>query len=32
LVALESRSPLSVGEYVDTLLAVIEDARRAART
>jgi hypothetical protein len=32
LVALESRSPLSVGEYADTLLAVIEDARRVART
>jgi hypothetical protein len=30
LVALESRGTLSVGEYADTLLAVIEDARAAA--
>lgn len=30
LVALESKGTLSVGEYADTLLAVIEDARAAA--
>ncbi len=30
LVALESRGTLSVGEYADTLLAVINDARAAA--
>jgi hypothetical protein len=32
LVALESKGTLSVGEYADTLLAVIEDARVAAAT
>ncbi len=30
LVALESKGTLSVGEYADTLLVVIEDARAAA--
>jgi hypothetical protein len=30
LVALESRGTLSVGEYADTLLAVINDARAGA--
>jgi hypothetical protein len=32
LVALESKGTLSVGEYADALLAVIEDARAVAST
>jgi hypothetical protein len=32
LVALESKDRLSVGDYADALLAVIEDARAAAAT
>jgi len=32
LVALESKGTISVGDYADTLLAVIEDARAVAST